>query len=131
MDENIKNIVEEFDKLEIKDIKKPKVGVVGEILVKYHPTANNNIVEVLEGEGAEVVVPELLDFFLYCCYNSEFKRKYLSGNSIVKTGCNIAITYIELFRKCVIRELQKSERFGNPTSISNLGIKSLKSSFIR
>ena len=40
MDENIKNIVEEFDKLEIKDIKKPKVGVVGEILVKYHPTAN-------------------------------------------------------------------------------------------
>ena len=126
MDENIKNIVEEFDKLEIKDIKKPKVGVVGEILVKYHPTANNNIVEVLEGEGAEVVVPELLDFFLYCCYNSEFKRKYLSGNSIVKTGCNIAITYIELFRKCVIRELQKSERFGNPTSISNLAEKASK-----
>lgn len=123
MNENIKNIVEAFDKLEINNIKKPKVGVVGEILVKYHPTANNNIVDVLESEGAEVVVPELLDFFLYCCYNSEFKSKYLSRSNIVKTACNIAITYIESFRKIVIRELQKSERFGSPTSISNLAEK--------
>ena len=123
MNENIKNIVEAFDKLEINNIKKPKVGVVGEILVKYHPTANNNIVDVLESEGAEVIVPELLDFFLYCCYNSEFKSKYLSRSNIVKTACNIAITYIESFRKIVIRELQKSERFGSPTSISNLAEK--------
>ena len=62
LNENIKNIVEAFDKLEINDIKKPKVGVVGEILVKFHPTANNNIVDVLESEGAEVVVPELIRF---------------------------------------------------------------------
>ena len=126
MDENVKNIVEAFDKLEINDIIKPKVGVVGEILVKYHPTANNNIVDVLEGEGAEVVVPELLDFFLYCCYNAEFKSKYLSRSNIVKTACSIAITYIESFRKVVIKELQKSERFGNPTSISNLAEKASK-----
>lgn len=126
MNENIKNIVEAFDKLEIKDIKKPKVGIVGEILVKYHPTANNNIVDVLEKEGAEVVVPELLDFFLYCCYNSEFKSKYLSKSKVVKTASNIAINYIESFRKVIINELQKSERFGHPTSIRNLAEKASK-----
>ena len=126
MNKNIKNIIEVFDKLEINDIKKPKVGIVGEILVKYHPTANNNIVNVLESEGAEVVVPELLDFFLYCCYNSEFKSKYLYKSKFFKKAFNIAITYIEAFRKVVITELQKSERFGYPTSISHLAEKASK-----
>ncbi len=123
MNENIKNIIREFDELEINDIKKPKVGVVGEILVKYHPTANNNIVNILESEGAEVVVPELLDFFLYCCYNSNFKSKYLSKSHIVKNVCIIAISYIESFRKVVIKELKKSKRFGNPIYIKNLANK--------
>ena len=118
-----KEIVKAFDTLEINDEVKPKVGIVGEILVKYHPTANNNIVDVLEKEGAEVVVPELLDFFLYCCYNSKFKNRYLSGSSIVKTGCDIAISYIESYRKVVIKELQNSERFGYPSSINNLAKK--------
>ena len=123
MNKLVKEIVKAFDTLEINDEVKPKVGIVGEILVKYHPTANNNIVDVLEKEGAEVVVPELLDFFLYCCYNSKFKNRYLSGSSIVKTGCDIAISYIESYRKVVIKELQNSERFGYPSSINNLAKK--------
>ena len=101
MNENIKNIVEAFDKLEINDVIKPKVGIVGEILVKYHPTANNNIVDILEEEGAEVVVPELLDFFLYCCYNSEFKSKYLSKSKFVKKACNDSLLLI-------LKHLEKS-----------------------
>lgn len=123
MNKLVKEIVKAFDTLEINDEVKPKVGIVGEILVKYHPTANNNIVDVLEKEGAEVVVPELLDFFLYCCYNSKFKNRYLSGSSIVKTGCDIAISYIESYRKVVKKELQNSERFGYPSSINNLAKK--------
>lgn len=123
MNKLVKEIVKAFDTLEINDEVKPKVGIVGEILVKYHPTANNNIVDVLEKEGAEVVVPELLDFFLYCCYNSKFKNRYLSGSSIVKTGCDIAISYIESYRKVVIKELQNSEKFGYPSSINNLAKK--------
>ena len=123
MNKLVKEIVKAFDTLEINDEVKPKVGIVGEILVKYHPTANNNIVDVLEKEGAEVVVPELLNFFLYCCYNSKFKNRYLSGSSIVKTGCDIAISYIESYRKVVIKELQNSERFGYPSSINNLAKK--------
>ena len=63
---NVKQIVKEFDEIPLLDIEKPKVGVVGEILVKYHPNANNDIVGIIESEGGEAVVPDLLDFFMYC-----------------------------------------------------------------
>ena len=45
------------------------MGVVGEILVKYHPTANNDIVGIIEREGGEAVVLDLVDFFSYCMYS--------------------------------------------------------------
>ena len=77
---NVYSIVEDFDNLEINNINKPKVGIVGEILVKFHPTANNNIVDVIENEGAEAVIPDLIDFFLYCAYDANFKYEYLSGS---------------------------------------------------
>ena len=49
-------------RFETLDVKKPRVGIVGEILVKFLPAANNHLVELLETEGAEAVVPDLLDF---------------------------------------------------------------------
>lgn len=72
-----KEIIEDFDNLPMLDIQKPRVGIVGEILVKFLPAANNYLVELLEQEGAEAVVPDLLDFFLYCFYNSNFKAEKL------------------------------------------------------
>ncbi len=69
----------DFDTLEIKKITKPKIGVVGEILVKFHPTANNDVVNIIEKEGGEAVVPDLIDFFLYCAYSENFIYRYLSG----------------------------------------------------
>ena len=68
-----RQIVEDFDSLPLKDVKKPRVGVVGEILVKFLPAANNYLVDLLEQEGAEAVVPDLTDFLLYCFYNTNFK----------------------------------------------------------
>ena len=53
---------------------KPRVGVVGEILVKFHPTANNHVVDVIEAEGCEAVVPGLLDFFLYSMSNAQVQK---------------------------------------------------------
>ena len=71
-------IIADFDNnIELLDIKKPRVGVVGEILVKFLPAANNYLVELLESEGAEAVVPDLLDFLLYCFYNQNFKVSHL------------------------------------------------------
>src|SRR5690606_8385093 len=72
---NIRQIVEDFDNLELVDVKKPRVGLVGEILVKFHPTANNNVVDLVENEGAEAVMPDLIDFFLYCAYGSIYRRR--------------------------------------------------------
>ena len=74
---NIRGIIHDFDNLERTNVHKPKVGIVGEILVKFSPTANNHIVELLESEGAEAVMPDLMDFLLYCFYNSNFKADNL------------------------------------------------------
>ena len=117
---NIAEIVKDFDNLPIIDIKKPKIGIVGEILVKFHPTANNNVVDVLENEGAEAVMPDLLDFFLYCAYDAEFKRKYLEGTRKDELENNIGIWYIERFRKTLKEELKKSKRFSAPSDIRHL-----------
>ncbi len=117
---NIRAIIHEFDNLEILNIKKPKVGVVGEILVKFHPTANNDIVGILEMEGAEAVVPDLLDFFLYCSYDSKFKADYLGKSKFTKNICFIAIELIEGYRKVMRKELDKSERFHSPKHIGEL-----------
>ena len=79
---NIRGIIRDFDSLERLDIQKPQVGIVGEILVKFSPTANNHIVELLESEGAEAVMPDLMDFLLYCFYNSNFKAEHLGGEAL-------------------------------------------------
>lgn len=116
----IYEIVEEFDNLEILDIVKPRVGVVGEILVKYHPTANNDIVAILESEGAEAVVPDLIDFFLYCAYDETFKYKYLSGNLKSKIISDAVIWGIDYFRKDMKKALDNSNRFHSIASIKEI-----------
>ncbi|WP_330387075.1 acyl-CoA dehydratase activase-related protein [Acidaminobacter hydrogenoformans] len=114
---NITQLVKEFDTLEIHDIPKPKVGIVGEILVKYHPTANNNIIEFLETEGAEVVVPDLADFFLYSSYNSVIKHNLLAASYFKKLAGNMVVQYIESFRGVIKDALHTSKRFEAPKSI--------------
>lgn len=117
---NVWNIVKDFDNLEIRNIKKPKVGLVGEILVKFHPTANNNIVNIIESEGAEAVMPDLIDFLLYSAYNANFKYKYLAEPRKAKVISNGLINAIEFYRKDMKKALKKSSRFEPPKSISEL-----------
>ncbi|SCG82321.1 putative CoA-substrate-specific enzyme activase [Proteiniborus sp. DW1] len=118
---NIYGIVEDFDSLEIhEDMIKPKVGVVGEILVKFHPTANNDIVGILESEGAEAVVPDLTDFFLYTAFNSKTKYRELSGSYKGSLFAGVAIEAIEYYRKDMKKALANSKRFTPPVSIEEL-----------
>lgn len=114
---NVWEIVEAFDNIEITHIKKPRVGVVGEILVKYHPTANNQIVKLLEEEGAEVVLPDLADFLLYSAYDEEFKYHNLTGDLKARIGGLLSIKVIELYRKEIRRALKQSKRFSPPSTI--------------
>ncbi|EKQ56241.1 MULTISPECIES: 2-hydroxyacyl-CoA dehydratase [unclassified Clostridium] len=117
---NVKDIIKEFDEMPLLNINKPRVGVVGEILVKFHPTANNDIVGILENEGAEAVVPDLLDFFFYSAFDADFKAKYLAGSKLAKNLGNIAIMYMESYRKTMKNCLEKSSRFSKPKHIKEL-----------
>ena len=117
---NIKEMVREFDTIELNDVKKPRVGIVGEILVKFHPLANNDLVNLIEAEGAEAVCPDLIDFLLYCCYNSNFSSKYLGIKKKTAVLSNIIIRIIERFRKTANRELAKSRRFSPSVPIKKL-----------
>lgn len=91
--------------------KKPKVGVVGEILVKFHPGANNNIIDVIENEGGEAVMPGLLDFMLYCFYNANFKRDNLGFSKKTAAICNLAIDMLEKYRAEMVKTLSQNPRF--------------------
>jgi len=117
---NIQGIVDEFDRLEIVNIAKPKVGLVGEILVKFHPTANNNVVKIVEDEGAEAVMPGLTDFLLYCAYNQDYKYRYLSGNKTAQLLGRAAIRIIEYFRQVYREVLSASKRFYQPETIESI-----------
>ncbi|MBQ7895947.1 MAG: 2-hydroxyacyl-CoA dehydratase, partial [Oscillospiraceae bacterium] len=116
-----KGIVEAFDKLPIDEtIKKPRVGVVGEILVKYMPLANNHLVDLLESEGAEAVVPDLLDFMNYSVYNGVYKHKYLGLPKKSEIVAKLSVWAIKELRKPAIDALEKSRRFEPPMPIEEV-----------
>ena len=106
-----RQIIRDFDCLPITDEKKPRVGVVGEILVKYHPAANNDVVTLLESEGAEAVVPDLTDFLLYCCYNQIYKADNLGESKKTARLNKMLIRFFEWMRKDARDELAKSKHF--------------------
>lgn len=112
---NMRKIVEEFDAIPVKNIKKPRVGIVGEILVKFSPTANNDLVKLLEAEGAEAVMPDLADFFLYGFRNATFKHENLGFDKKTVRLSNLGIRGIEWMRNSAKKALIKSIHF-TPTS---------------
>jgi predicted CoA-substrate-specific enzyme activase len=117
---NIAGIVQDFDSLEITKQSKPRVGVVGEILVKYNPTANNHLVELLENEGAEVVVPDLLDFFLYCAYDNQVQYNLLAGTWLDRLKGNLFIKVVEFYRRSLRKALKNSNHFTPPFPIEQI-----------
>ncbi|SDA64643.1 CoA-substrate-specific enzyme activase, putative [Butyrivibrio sp. INlla18] len=114
------DIIADFDKIEITDEVKPRVGVVGEILVKFAPAANNHLVELLEAEGAEAVVPDLIDFMLYCFYNQIYKADELGTSKKTAAFCRAGIWAIERLRGGATKAFKKSVHFDPPTSIYKL-----------
>jgi len=112
-------IVEAFDNYEMLDIpRKPRVGVVGEILVKFHPDANNQVVNVIEQEDCEAVMPGLIDFFLYCAFNPQWKADYLGNSKFAALGGKLIISILEKYRKHAKNCLAKTNgKFMLPNSI--------------
>ncbi|ACC97992.1 CoA-substrate-specific enzyme activase [Elusimicrobium minutum Pei191] len=106
-------IVKTFDAFPIKEERRPRVGIVGEILVKFHPDANNRLVDVIESEGGEAIVPDLMDFVNYCLMDDTYRHKYLSGKLINRVVSNLIAAYIEFCRKPLRKMLEKSLRFNS------------------
>lgn len=114
---NLKKIVSEFESVEVFNVCKPKVGLVGEILVKYHPAANNDMTEFIEKSGAEMVVPGLMEFFLYSAHGFETNHINLNNTITQRIAGNIFIKYAENYRNDVRYAIKKSGRFLPPKTI--------------
>ncbi|MCI9336595.1 MAG: 2-hydroxyacyl-CoA dehydratase [Lachnospiraceae bacterium] len=116
-----RSIIREFDAVPLLEVKKPRVGVVGEILVKFSPAGNNHLVELLESEGAEAVVPDLMDFMLYCFYNQIYKAEHLGTSKKAARYCALGIWAIEhILRGSMTKEFKKSRHFTPPLPIRTI-----------
>ena len=113
---NVRNIVAEFSAFPVNDVKKPKIGLVGEILVKFHPIANNNIIELLEREGCEVVVPDLMGFFYYICSHGKTKSELLYCSKPKEFAETAAIKLFEMMERSY-RKSVTGTKFGCPGDI--------------
>lgn len=117
-----REIIHDFDtNIELLNLRKPRVGIVGEILVKFLPAANNYLVDLLESEGAEAVVPDLLDFLLYCFYNQNFKVEKLGFRKSKAFLANLGIKGLEWFRAPASKAFAQSRHFTPPAKIQELG----------
>ena len=117
-----KKMIEEFDNIPIDEkLVKPRVGIVGEILVKYSPSGNNHLVELLEQEGAEAVSPDLLDFMLYCFYCEVYKANELGTSKKSRKWCNLGIWAVEHpLRGVCTKAFAKSKHFSPQTPIKKI-----------
>lgn len=117
---SIKDIVKDFDEIPVCHKEIPKAGIVGEILVKFLPEANNHLQDVLEAEGAEVIVPDLTDFFLYSFKNAELKRDFYGKSAVNASLARMIIILIENFRKPIRKALKESIHFDEPKYIDDI-----------
>ena len=115
------DLVHAFDTLPIDEsVVKPRVGIVGEILVKYMPLANNHLADLLEEEGAEAVVPDLMDFFNYCVYGGNFKHEFLGKPWTSSAIAHVGVDVILALRRPAIEALRESKRFEAPMPIKDI-----------
>ena len=116
----VRGIISDFDELPLRHIQKPRVGVVGEILVKFHPAANNDIFATIEQEGAECVVPDLADFLFYSFSTGIYRHQKLAFPKKTERNARMLIWFLELYRRTIKKELEKSKRFEAPSLIYDL-----------
>ena len=121
--EACEGVVADFDALPIDEAllgTKPRVGVVGEILVKYMPLANNHLVELLEAEGAEAVVPDLTDFLVESIYGQKYKHEFLGAPLKNALLAQVGMDAIEGLRRPAVNALRRSRRFDPPMPMEQI-----------
>ena len=104
-------IFDKFKSVKIVKTNKIKVGIVGEIYVKYSPLGNNRLEEFLLKEGCEPVVPSLMDFVLYCCINNINDTKILGNKNKSQILFKLAYEYLKAKQRAVIKIFNKDKTF--------------------
>ena len=112
---NYRRILDQFAAIPVERTEKVKVGIVGEIFVKYSPLGNNNLEQFLVDEGAEAVIPGLLDFCLYCVYNNLLDHKLYGMQKRVQLAYRIAYRYLVNKERDMIEAIRSHGRFTPPT----------------
>lgn len=113
-------ICADFAAIPVEGGPKIRVGVVGEIYVKFAPLGNNNLEQFLLSEGAEPVVPGLIDFILYCIYSRIVDVDLYGGSRLVKLVAGTLLKYVEGCQKDMIAALERSGRFRAPGTFKQL-----------
>ena len=115
--QSIYQIVDDFEKIKLDTSKeKPKVGIVGEILIKYHPFGNNFVANLLEKEGAEVILPDFMGFIKFIASNKVISNQMLKNDNKKAFIFDMAIKLIESFEKDSRKALAKSKKGYLPPS---------------
>ena len=102
---NFPRIVRDFAAVPVTRVPKVKVGVVGEIYVKYSPLGNNSLEEFLAAEGCEVNVPGLMGFLQYCIFNTEETKKLYGGSLFSEWGPELLLDWLDGIERALIEAL--------------------------
>ena len=118
---NLANIIKDFDRLPLNDSpRRPRIGIVGEIYVKFSPIASNDIVHAIEANGGEAETSGMLDFFLYGSLDSHFQRKFMDGSMREDLKDTFSRYVLEWYRKPLEKAVKNSKRFHEITSIEKM-----------
>lgn len=116
---NVKAMTADFAALPIADIRRPRVGITGEILVKYHANANERLIDLIEEEGGEAVVPDMSNFLSYCLCDASYANRRLCGPLLPRIAGDAGMWALERL-KAPIAEALRGTRFGELHSIKEL-----------
>ena len=110
MKKNLKQITKDFDNIKL-DLshKKPKVGIVGEIYIKYAALGNNHLEDFLVSQDAEVMVPGLYGFLLYCIYNAIYDYEIYGKNHKTAVLAKLLLWFIKRREKIMINAMDRTK----------------------
>lgn len=120
MERNMKTIVEDFTKIPVKNVSKTKVGVVGEIYVKYSSMANNDLENFLVNQDCEVMVPGVMGFMMFKIDNRIEDINLYGGNPAKKKVCQLLMKYCEMLEKMLYNAVSENSEFLPPSKYAHI-----------
>lgn len=118
--QNFSKIAEDFSKIELDLTPKVRVGIVGEIYIKYAPLGNNHLEEFLESEGCEVIVPGLMDFISFKADNRVTDAGLYGGKKLTKAVAKLLMDKLDIVKTDMRRALEPYPQFNPPQSFGHL-----------